>query len=253
MATVRLPGPLGILLRSLSIDTGTLCRMSSPWPGNVGLLQMQPGKPTADAAKGLGTLKASDFEAAARLLDDNIDPRLIQAFAEVESGGKSGFGPDGLPVIAFEGHIFRKLTKTKSGEHPFDKDYPRLSHPYKQKAGPEWKANNKDQKTAWDTLKAAIALNENAALQSCSWGMFQVMGFNFGACGYVNVNDFVVAMKGGEQGQLNAFVGYCKSRSGMVAALRAKQFASMATLYNGSDYGDYDKRIERAYKKHGGK
>ena len=112
--------------------------------------------------------------------------------------------------------------------------------------------NNQPQKTAWATLNEAIALNENAALQSCSWGMFQVMGFNFVQCGYQNINTFVAAMKANEQGQLAAFVGYCRKKRGLIAALKDKNFITMATLYNGSDYGDYDKRIEKAYKKYGG-
>jgi hypothetical protein len=195
----------------------------------------------------MGNLTAADFDTAAKSLGQDIDPALIRAFAEVESGGKSGFGPDGLPVIAFEGHTFRKYTGRK-----YDKDYPLLSYRYDKKAGPEWQQNNKDQKTAWNTLKAAMALDNDAALQACSWGMFQVMGFNYEMCGYANVNDFVASMKAGERGQLDAFVGYCKKKPGMIPALRDKNFASMATLYNGKDFGNYDKRIEKAYKKHGG-
>ena len=73
---------------------------------------------------------------------------MIRAFAEVESGGKSGFGPSGLPIIAYEGHIFRKYTKGA-----FDNANPELSYRYRQKAGPEWQQNNKNQDTAWKTLK----------------------------------------------------------------------------------------------------
>ena len=82
--------------------------------------------------------------------------------------------------------------------------------------------------------------------------MFQVMGFNYQMCGYTNVKAFATAMKSGERGQLDAFVAFCKGTAGMVTALRDKQYATMATLYNGADYGDYDRRIEKAYKKHGG-
>ena len=251
MPSIRLPGSICTLLGALRIDAGTMCRAPSPLPGSAGRSRLKLkrtdtlAQPGANAA--LGKLTAADFEAAAKSLGDDIDARLIRAFAEVESGGKSGFGPDGLPVIAYEGHIFRKLTGKK-----FDKDHPLLSYPYVTKAGPEWQANNKDQKTAWTTLNAAIALDEDAALQSCSWGMFQVMGFNFKKCGYSDVKAFVAAMKAGEKGQLEAFVGFCKNTSGMIAALRDKKFVAMATLYNGKDYGNYDRRIQKAYKKYGG-
>ncbi len=254
MSAVRLPGPLCAILGALEIDVGTLCRAVSPFPFSAGLVppgslkKASGARKDSGSAKGIGALSPADFEAAAKSLGDGIDARLIQAFAEVESGGKSGFGPAGLPVIAFEGHFFRKFTGRK-----YDTDYPLLSYPYKQKAGPEWKKNNKNQTTAWETLNAAIALDEAAALKSCSWGMFQVMGSNYSMCEYATVNAFVAAMKAGERGQLGAFVGYCKKKKGMIPALRAKNFATMAQLYNGNDYGDYDKRIEKAYKKRGGK
>jgi hypothetical protein len=250
MATFRLPGPVCTLLNALHIDAGTMCRASSPVPGTTDTLKLRSTHKLSEGklTKGVGKLTAVEFEAAARSLGEGIDARLIHAFADVESGGKSGFGPEGLPVIAYEGHIFRRLTG-----HRYDKTHPLLSYRYTKKAGPEWQKNNKDQKAAWETLNAAIALDEDAALQSCSWGMFQVMGFNYEQCGYRTAKTFADAMKAGEKGQLDAFVGYCKNKAGMIPALRNKNYAAMATLYNGEDYGDYDKRIERAYRKHGGK
>lgn len=196
-----------------------------------------PAAPVGDAS----------YAAAAAALGPGVQVAMIRAFAEVESGGKSGFGPSGLPIIAFEGHIFRKYTKGA-----FDQTNPLLSYPYRKKAGPEWQSNNKNQDTAWKTLNAALALNHDAALLACSWGMFQVMGFNYKMCGYPDVDGFVDKMKAGQQGQLDAFIGFCKSTKGLAQALAAKRFSTCATLYNGADFGDYDKRIEKAFKKYGG-
>lgn len=192
-------------------------------------------------------LTDEDFAQGATALDPKIPPALLHAFADVESGGRSGFGPSGKPVIAYEGHIFRRLTN-----HKHDKTNPLLSYKYVSKAGSEWKKNNKDQGTAWTTLDAALALDHDAALQACSWGMFQLMGFNYESCGYDDVDSFVEAMKRSARGQLDAFIGFCKTTSGMIPAMATRNFQTMATLYNGSDYGDYDQRIARAYKKHGG-
>jgi peptidoglycan hydrolase-like protein with peptidoglycan-binding domain len=192
-------------------------------------------------------LSDADFQAAADRLGPGVSPLLVRAFAEVESGGKSGFGADRRPIVAFEGHWFRKLT-----HHRYDKSHPQLSHAYVKKAGAEWQANNHDQATAWKTVETAAVLDHDAALKSCSWGMFQVMGFNHAACGYATVDGFVDAMKAGERGQLDAFVGFCLHAAGMTRAMAAKDFAGMAARYNGDDYGDYDKRIERAYRRLGG-
>ena len=194
-----------------------------------------------------GKLTDSDFQNAARTLGPNVEAAMIRAFAEVESGGKSGFGATGFPKIAFEGHIFRTSTK-----RAYDKTHPLLSYPYVKKAGPEWQKNNKNDATAVETLKAAMQLNRAAAYEACSWGMFQVMGFNYWMCGFSSVDAFVESMKAGESGQLKAFVGYCIKKPGLKDALANKNFINCAKLYNGDDYGDYDKRIEKSYKKYSG-
>lgn len=193
------------------------------------------------------TLTEQDFVNAAARLGPGIEPALVHAIADAESGGKSGFGASGLPVIAYEGHIFRKYTK-----RAYDQTHPMLSYPYRVKAGPEWRHNNAGQTKAWETLTEACGLDHDAGLLACSWGMFQVMGFNYESCGYRTVDAFVDAMKAGERGQLDACIGYCKSRPGMIAAMQRKDFAAIATAYNGADYGDYDQRIRRAYLKHKG-
>ena len=171
-------------------------------------------------------LTDNDFQTAATSLGNGISSAIIRAFSEVESGGRSGFGPAGLPVIAFEGHIFRKYSGKK-----YDSTHPKLSYKYVKKAGPEWKENNKNQQTAWKTLNDAMALDSNAAIMACSWGMFQVMGFNYSSCGYESADRFVAAMKAGEQGQLEAFVLFCKAVPGMIQAIKSKDFVKMATLY----------------------
>jgi len=194
-----------------------------------------------------GGLTENDFIEEAAALDPAMPAALVHAFADVECGGRCGFGPSGRPVIAYEGHVFARLT-----HHQYDATHPLLSYKYVRKAGPEWQANNKDQATAWATLNEAAALDHAAALQACSWGMFQVMGFNYSTCGYDNVDGFVDDMKRGPRGQLNAFVGFCKAKPDLLAAMLARDFGTIAMLYNGRDCGDYARRIERAYKNHGG-
>lgn len=256
MPAFRINGPTCMVVNPLEIDDGTMCRTRSPLTGPLTALPgdwivaglMTPRALAVSGSTGAANtvpLTDADFEAAATSLGSGIPVALVRAFAEVESGGKSGFGDDGRPVIAYEGHIFRKYT-----QKAHDKKHPLLSYPYSKKAGAEWRTNNKDHATSWKTLEAAMALDEDAALMACSWGMFQVMGFNYADCGYKTVQEFVAAMRAGEKGQLDAFVGFCKKRKKLVKALQDKDYVQMATIYNGDDYGDYDKRIERAYKKH---
>ncbi len=206
----------------------------------------EPSKPQSIAqptSDGGVTLTEADFQKAATQLGNGISLNIIKAFATVESGGRSGFGPAKLPMIAYEGHIFRKYTQQK-----YDRAYPLLSYPYKEKAGPQWRANNKDQAKAWETLAAAYKLDPAAALMATSWGMFQIMGFNFAACGYATVTEFAAAMKVNAGQQLMAFVGFCRKKPALVRAMKNKDYAGMATQYNGKDFGDYDRRIQKAYE-----
>ncbi|MBC3413558.1 MULTISPECIES: N-acetylmuramidase family protein [Pseudomonas] len=189
------------------------------------------------------TLTDADYQYAATQLGNGISANLIKAFAQVESGGKSGFGPARLPMIAFEGHWFQRYTK-----HKYDVTHPLLSYKYKKKAGPQWQINNKDQDKAWETMATAFALDQQAALQSASWGMFQVMGFNYANCGYKNVFEFVAALKLNASEQLKAFLNYCKKNPGFITAAKNKDYAGMASSYNGDDYGNYDVLIKQAYE-----
>lgn len=207
----------------------------------------RPGR-VAAVAGGNVSLTDADYAAMARRLGDGVDPLLLRAFAEVESGGKPALGANGLPVIAYEGHKFHEYTKKR-----YDQDYPLLSYRYVKKAGPQWQVNNKSQKTAWATLEQAMELDVDAAIKSCSWGMFQVMGFNYQTLGYRTPSDFAAAMKQGSKGQIDAFVGFCKAVNGMVAAMRRCDYTFMARNYNGPDYGDYDVRIKRAHGRLKGK
>lgn len=209
-------------------------------------IQVAPDKQalvTTVTCDGNVTLTNADFQNAASQLGNGVSVNIIKAFAAVESGGRSGFGPAKMPMVAYEGHIFRKYTQQK-----YDKAQPFLSYPFLVNAGPQWKANNKDQAKAWQTLVAAFHLDPEAALMSASYGMFQIMGFNFAACGYKNVFEFVAAMKLNAGQQLMAFIGFCRKKPALLKAMQTKDFAGMARNYNGSDYGDYDKRIQKAFE-----
>lgn len=218
--------------------------VQAPSQGESGKQQLV----TQATCDGNVTLSDADFKNAALLLGNGIEVNILKAFAVVESGGRSGFGPALMPVAAYEGHIFRKYTKQE-----YDKAYPLLSYAYLQKAGPQWRANNKDQATTWKTLLAAFNLDPEAALMAVSYGMFQIMGFNFAACGFKDVFAFVAAMKLNAGAQLMAFVNFCKKNPALIKAMKNKDYAAMARNYNGADYGNYDVLIKKAYENFQGK
>lgn len=179
-------------------------------------------------------LTPGDFRRAANLLGCRVP--AIMAVAEVESQG-SGFLPSGEPTILYEPHIFSRLTG-----HKYDRTHPQLS--YKT-----WKTGAYGPKSAQHgKLARAAELDRSAALQACSWGRFQIMGFNWRACGYATLQSFITAMYQSEGAHLDAFVGYVITR-GLADELQRLDWAGFAYGYNGSGYAanQYDVKMARAY------
>lgn len=179
------------------------------------------------------TLQECDFVTAANLL--NCEVAAIKAVAEVEAP-KGGFLSNGQPRILFEGHYFYRLTKGRHGIS--NVSYPKWISKY----------YNEDQHAR---LAKAISLDREAALQSASWGKFQIMGENWKDLGYRSLQEFINAMYSNETEHLMAFVKYIK-RNKLEDELRRKDWAGFAKVYNGPGYAknQYDKKMAAAYKKY---
>lgn len=182
------------------------------------------------------TITQEGFEAAAAEIGCEVE--AIMAVAKVESRG-SGFDPEGFPITLFEGHWFHRYTKGR-----FADEYPTLSYPKwtRQFYGRSW-AEEKER------LAQAMELDRTSAMLSASWGMFQIMGFNFSRCGFKTVQQFVNAMCKDEDTQLLIFTNYVIN-SGLDDELRDCRWADFARLYNGPEYAmnHYDTKLEAAYE-----
>jgi len=161
----------------------------------------------------------------------------VWAVLTVETRG-FGFLKDRRPQILFERHIFHKRTK---GKH--DASNPDISHP---KAG-----GYVGGAAEYIRLERAMKLSKKAALESASWGIGQVMGFNHELAGFANVNDMVAAMVKDEDGQLMAVANFIKNTN-LAGALQRRNWVSFARGYNGRDFkkNDYDTRLAAAHAKH---
>jgi hypothetical protein len=169
-----------------------------------------------------------------------LDYATVAAIASVESSGAGFDTKTNFPIILFEGHKFSKFTNGR-----FDKTNPTISYPVWTK-----QFYAKDQTGEQARLQTAIALDRNAALQSTSFGMFQIMGFNYGYCGCKDVQDFVNKMCVSEQSQLDLFLKFISAR-GMIPYLKAKAWDKFASSYNGPSYkqNNYDIKLANAYLK----
>lgn len=183
-------------------------------------------------------LSEDDYKKAAAKL--GCDVPAVKAVSEVESGPHGAFLPSGEPVILFERHKFHKFTKGK-----YDQSHPNIS---KTLAGGYGKVSEQHGR-----YKEASALDSDAAMMSCSWGRFQVMGFNWQNLGYPSLKDFVDGMYLSEANHLDSFVRYVV-KNGLAKHLKNKNWAAFALVYNGEEYrkNKYDTKLAAAYKKFGG-
>lgn len=160
----------------------------------------------------------------------------IRAVIAVESNG-GGFLADARPRILFEAHIFSRETGGA-----FDRTHPKLSS----------KSWNRDLYVGgvgeYYRLYQAAQLHGEAAVKACSWGLMQIMGFNWQACGEKSLTGFLLAMHNNEDAHLALFSEFVSSQ-GIAGDLRRRDWAAFARKYNGPGYAAnaYDKKLAAAY------
>ena len=161
----------------------------------------------------------------------------LWAVLTVETRG-CGFLPDRRPLILFERHYFSRLTK-----RIFDARVPDLSN--KQWGGYSGGA------TEYDRLGRAVKLDRAAALRSASSGLGQVMGDNFKAAGYADVEPMVSAFVESENAQLGGMARFIAA-IGADRHLRVHNWPAFAAAYNGPAYAQnsYDERLRGAHQKY---
>ncbi|QMV33374.1 hypothetical protein F1_00010 [Ralstonia phage Heva] len=189
-------------------------------------------------------LTADDYARAATAL--GVPVAAVKAVTEVESNGK-GFLPDGRPLILFERHIMRR--QLVAAGHAMDAARYNLTDPNIVNSKPGGYVGGAGE---WDRLARAIEINRPAALESASWGLFQIMGFHWKLLGFASVQAFVNAMYTSEGAQLDAFVAFVKANPNLLRALRAKNWPDFARGYNGPNFAanKYDAKLAAAYACH---
>lgn len=181
-------------------------------------------------------LKDSDYTAAAKRL--NVSELAIRVFGATEGRGV-GFLKNGKAKILFERHrMYHYLVqlKGKTFANAQMKQFPNLVNT----ATGGYKGNEAE----YTRLSLAKNICPEAALMSCSWGQFQIMGENWKELGYSSVFEFVEQMQANESLQLEAFIRFIEWKTGTVNGkkvalldvLRAENWEVVFTLYNGPSY-----------------
>lgn len=154
----------------------------------------------------------------------------LKAIIKVESGG-IGFDRDtGKIIIQFEPSWFRRKSPyTPSGK---------------------WSLNGVErQSREWIAFNDAFYKDPNAAMESTSIGMMQVMGFHWRALGFNSVGEMWDYAKVSEANQVDLAIRFIKQNPKLDRALKNKDWPTVAYYYNGSGYKkyNYDHRLLQAY------
>lgn len=181
-----------------------------------------------------------DYQAAADRL--GVDVAAVKAVAEVEASGATFWQIDGksLPPIRLEAHWFGKLTG-----YAYNESHPHISSKKWNVAlaAATWAG-------AWAQYRQAATLNESAAIQACSWGFAQIMGFHWKALGYDSPQAFRDSMNT-EGGQLEAFARFIYATPAAHDALQRKDWHAFENAYNGGGFnGAYARKMADAYARH---
>lgn len=170
----------------------------------------------------------------------------LKAVVEVEASGKGFIGD--VPKILYEPHIMHRLLTKKNYitiRNNLMKAHPNLCYPrwgtYKYGA----------ESIQHSRLEIASQFNRDTALESCSWGLGQVMGYHWKSLGYESLQAFINDMYESEAKQLEAMIRFIKV-NGLLLALKNKDWVKFARGYNGSGYAKnkYHIKLANAYAKY---
>lgn len=189
--------------------------------------------------------KLTDARIAEIARENGIHPAALLAVKLIESGTKSGFLDSGKPQILFEGHVFYKYLKANVKSLDMNKlcaQYPNIVYPKWDRL--KYFGGEKE----WTRLEQARKINLKYANYAASWGMFQVMGFNYKTCGCKSIDEFVEKMCTSQEQQLLLTLNFLKN-SNLIVPLQKRQWATFAKGYNGPGFAQnkYHIKLQAAY------
>jgi len=207
---------------------------------------MAQTQPEQNTVAGLW-LSDKDLEGAA--LEAGVKLPAMKAVYKVESNGCGFIGRQ--PKILFEGHVFWSRLE-KAGLRPAELQTGNHDILY-----PKWtKVHYVGGAGEHRRLERAKAIHVDAALESASWGLFQILGYHWHSLGYDSATDFTDKMAQHEREQLLAFVRFLKAnkvRDGRTLAqvLSAEEWSTFAYAYNGPKYREnrYDDKLREAFRR----
>lgn len=158
-----------------------------------------------------------------------VTPAQVRAFAIVESDEKP-FTPGGFPVVRFEPHHWIRRRVDEGAK--FDK-----------------MKNSRDLDARWALFEEMRKVDENAAILSHSFGLFQLMGFNHGVALCADPLTFLTESMT-VTGQFKLFKRFVLRSPALLSAIKRNRADQVGFHYNGPRYkqNKYDVKWAAASK-----
>ncbi len=182
-----------------------------------------------------------DFLLTELAKQNNIEASILRSIIEVESNYSGFYSEDHTFAnkckVRFEPDWFQKF----SGARPFF--LPASMTIESAKFNPKF--------TGRLAYEQALLQSPSAAIKATSFGIGQIMGFNYQKLNYKTLTDFSFDMEDSEYYQLTALVKFIIATPNLVEAIQEKDFELIAKIYNGRNYklNNYDEKLEKAYSK----
>jgi hypothetical protein len=149
--------------------------------------------------------------------DLDFTPAQVRAFAVVESDEKP-FTPSGAPLPRLEVHHWKKHRVADRASIAFDTAL-----------------NYRNLDARWEQFERMRKVNETAAILSHSFGLFQIVGFNFQLCSCADPATFLTEMMTVD-GQFKMFKRFMLRSPALLSAVRRNLPEQIGFHYNGPQY-----------------
>lgn len=182
--------------------------------------------------------KLTREQVEAQAQEYGVDPFLLRAVIAVESSGSGFLLPSGFVKILFERHILWKRLEGRKIDPTL------LARVRPDLCGRHWERKYyRGGAAEWDRVAGVLAwASRNApgmfesykksVYESCSWGLLQVMGFNYAAAGFKDVYQLKHAAEAGEAAQLAMALRFM-AYTGSIKRLVEKDLPGFVRQYNG--------------------
>lgn len=197
----------------------------------------------------IDVIRIADAKAAAY----KIPPAHLSAIIDVESGGRifATVAGEQRPLVLFEPHLFYRRLSGRAQDEAVSLGL----------ASARWnrKLYGKTQAARWAQIEAAEALLEkhglppNAARESTSYGVGQVLGSHWKSLGFLSFEYFFRTMMSGAAGQIDIMLKYVVHND-LLDELQDGRWPGFFRGYNGPSWKrtGYGKKIAAALDLYGG-